>query len=138
MASVDTYFLQPFRTNRKRLVPAQRVPAKTKHHALNDGERLARTAEGVAVIHVVADDETGEVARSRSWRGMAPFRRSSRSRSGRSNQFALSHAAVDESVAMPLHRRSFLVSSARGCEARSAVWRFGFQNSVLRTDMCSA
>lgn len=62
MASVDAFFLQPFKTHRKRLVPGQRVPAKTKHHALQDGERLARTAEGVAVIHVVADDETGEVA----------------------------------------------------------------------------
>jgi hypothetical protein len=62
MASVDTYFLQPFKTHRKRLVPAQRVAAKTKHHALNEGERLGRTAEGVAVIHVTADDETGEVS----------------------------------------------------------------------------
>jgi hypothetical protein len=39
-----------------------RVPAKTKHHALRDGERLGRTAEGLAVIHVTADDETGEVS----------------------------------------------------------------------------
>lgn len=62
MASVDAFFLQPFKTHRKRLVPGQRVPAKTRHHALQDGERLARTAEGVAVVHVVADDETGEVA----------------------------------------------------------------------------
>lgn len=62
MASVDAFFLQPFKTHRKRLVPGQRVLAKTKHHALQDGERLARTAEGVAVVHVVADDETGEVA----------------------------------------------------------------------------
>ncbi|CAN7720756.1 hypothetical protein LJR009_002302 [Bosea sp. LjRoot9] len=62
MASVETFFLQPFKTHRKRLVPAQRVPAKTKHHALNDGERMARTAEGIAVIHVTADDETGEVS----------------------------------------------------------------------------
>jgi len=65
MASVDTFFLQPFKTHRKRLVPlvpAQRVPAKTKHHALNEGERLGKTAEGVAVIHVTADDETGEVS----------------------------------------------------------------------------
>ncbi|MGW9333617.1 hypothetical protein [Bosea sp. NPDC055594] len=62
MASVDAFFLQPFKTHRKRLVSGQRVPAKTKHHALQDGERLARTAEGVAVVHVVADDETGEVA----------------------------------------------------------------------------
>jgi hypothetical protein len=62
MASVDAFFLQPFKTHRKRLVPGQRVPAKTKHHALQDGERLARTAEGVAVVPVVADDETGEVA----------------------------------------------------------------------------
>jgi hypothetical protein len=61
MATVDTFFLQPFRTHRKRLVPSQRVPAKTKHHALSDGERMARTAEGLAVMHVVADDETGEV-----------------------------------------------------------------------------
>lgn len=38
------------------------MPAKTKHHALQDGERLARTAEGVAVVHVADDDETGEVA----------------------------------------------------------------------------
>lgn len=62
MANVDVFFLQPFKTHRKRLVPGQRAPAKTKHHALQDGERLARTAEGVAVVHVIADDETGEVA----------------------------------------------------------------------------
>jgi len=62
MASVDSFFLQPFKTHRKRLVPGQRVAAKTRHHALNDGERMGRTAEGVAVVHVVADDETGEVA----------------------------------------------------------------------------
>lgn len=62
MASVDTFFIQPFRTHRKRLVPGQRVPAKTRHHALNDGERMARTAEGIAVMHVVADDETGELS----------------------------------------------------------------------------
>jgi hypothetical protein len=62
MASVDTYFLQPFKTHRKRLVPGQRVPSKTKHHALTEGDRLGRTAEGVAVVHVVADDETGEVS----------------------------------------------------------------------------
>ncbi|AOO82885.1 hypothetical protein [Bosea vaviloviae] len=62
MATVDSFFLQPFRTHRKRLVPGQRVLARTKHHALSDGERLGRTAEGVAVVHVVADDETGEVS----------------------------------------------------------------------------
>lgn len=62
MASVDTFFLQPFKTHRKRLVPAQRVPFRTKHHALLEGERVGRSAEGVAVVHVVADDETGEVA----------------------------------------------------------------------------
>jgi hypothetical protein len=62
MASVETFFLQPFRTYRRKLVPAPRVPAKTKHHALHDGERLGRTAEGLAVIHVTADDETGEVS----------------------------------------------------------------------------
>lgn len=62
MAGVDTFFLQPFKTHRKRLVPAQRVPAKTKHHALRDGERLGRTAEGLAVVHINADDETGEVS----------------------------------------------------------------------------
>lgn len=62
MANVDTFFIQPFKTHRKRLVPAQRVPAKTKHHALRDGERLGRTAEGLAVMHVTADDETGEVS----------------------------------------------------------------------------
>lgn len=43
-------------------MPSQRVPAKTKHHALNEGERLGRTDEGVAVICVTADDETGEVS----------------------------------------------------------------------------
>jgi hypothetical protein len=62
MASVETFFLQPFKTHRKRLVPGQRLLARTKHHALTDGERLGRTAEGVAVIHVTADDETGEVS----------------------------------------------------------------------------
>ncbi|MGF7056279.1 hypothetical protein GGC47_005496 [Bosea sp. OAE752] len=60
--NVDTFFLQPFKTYRRKLIASQRVPAKTKHHALNEGERLGRTAEGVAVVHVVADDETGEVA----------------------------------------------------------------------------
>lgn len=62
MASVETFFLQPFKTHRKRLVPGQRVLAKTKHHALSEGLRLGRSAEGVAVIHVTADDETGEVS----------------------------------------------------------------------------
>ncbi|POR55119.1 hypothetical protein SAMN05216304_101626 [Bosea sp. OK403] len=62
MANVETFFLQPFKTHRKRLVPGQRVLARTKHHAINDGERMARTAEGLAVIHVTADDETGEVS----------------------------------------------------------------------------
>ena len=62
MANVDTFFLQPFKTHRKRLVPSQCVPAKSRHHALNEGERLSKTAEGLAVIHVVADDETGEVS----------------------------------------------------------------------------
>jgi hypothetical protein len=60
MASADSYFLQPFKTLRKRLAPGQRVAAKTKHHGLAEGERLGHTAEGVAVIHVTADDETGE------------------------------------------------------------------------------
>lgn len=60
--NVDTFFLQPFKTHRKKLVPAQRVLAKTRHQAINEGERLGRSAEGVAVVHVVADDETGEVA----------------------------------------------------------------------------
>ncbi|SEM20149.1 hypothetical protein SAMN04515666_108147 [Bosea lupini] len=62
MATVDTFFLQPFKTHRKRLVHGQRLPVKTKHHALNEGERLGCTVEGVAVIHVTADDETGEVS----------------------------------------------------------------------------
>lgn len=62
MANVDTFFLQPFKTHRKRLVPGQRVPSTTKHHALRDGERLGRSVEGLAVIHVSADDETGEVS----------------------------------------------------------------------------
>jgi hypothetical protein len=62
MASDETFFLQPFTTHRKRLVPGQRVLARTKHHALDDVERLARTAEGVAVIYFTADDDTGEVS----------------------------------------------------------------------------
>jgi len=62
MASADSYFLQPFKTHRKRLVPAQRVAAKSQKHALSEGERLGRSAEGVAVIHVTADDETGELS----------------------------------------------------------------------------
>jgi len=62
VANIDTFFLQPFKMHRKRLVPGQRLPAKTKHHAPADGIRLGRTAEGVAVLHVVADDETGEVS----------------------------------------------------------------------------
>jgi hypothetical protein len=36
--------------------------SRRRDHALNDGERMARTAEGLAVMHVVADDETGEVS----------------------------------------------------------------------------
>jgi hypothetical protein len=62
MATVATFFLQPFKTHRKRLVPVQRIASRTKHHALSDGARLGRTAEGVAVVHVTADDETGEVS----------------------------------------------------------------------------
>lgn len=62
MASVETFFLQPFKTHREKLVPAQRVSARTRHHALLEGERIGRSAEGVAVIHVTADDETGEVS----------------------------------------------------------------------------
>ena len=62
MASADSYFLQPFKTHRKRLVPAQRVSAKSEKHAMSEGERLGRSAEGVAVIHVTADDETGELS----------------------------------------------------------------------------
>ena len=60
--NVDALFFQPFKTHRKKLVASQRVPAKTKHHALDEGERLGRTAEGLAVVHVVADDEISEVA----------------------------------------------------------------------------
>lgn len=60
--NVDTFIVQEFITRRKRLVPGQRAPGRTKHHALSDAERLAKRAEGVAVIHVVADDETGEVS----------------------------------------------------------------------------
>jgi hypothetical protein len=59
--NTDTFIVQEFVTRRKRLVPGPRAPGRTKHHALNDAERLAKRAEGVAVIHVVADDETGEV-----------------------------------------------------------------------------
>ena len=62
MANITTFFLQPSKTHRKRLVHGQRLPAKIKHHALADGARLGRTAEGVAVVHVVADDETAEVS----------------------------------------------------------------------------
>ena len=62
MATQDAFFLQPFKTHRKKLVPGQRIGARTRHHALAEGERLARTAEGLAVIHVQADDETGEVS----------------------------------------------------------------------------
>ncbi|GAU86697.1 hypothetical protein [Bosea sp. BIWAKO-01] len=58
----DTFIIQEFVTRRKRLVPGNKMPAKTKHHALRDAERLAVRAEGVAVIHVVADDETSEVS----------------------------------------------------------------------------
>lgn len=60
--NTDTFIVQEFVTRRKRLVPGQKAPAKTRHHALNDAERLSKRAEGVAVIHVVADDETGEVS----------------------------------------------------------------------------
>ncbi|PTM39464.1 hypothetical protein [Bosea sp. 124] len=62
MTAIETYFIQPFRTQRKRLVLGPPVLAKTKHHALRDGERMGLTAEGLAVIHVTADDETGEVS----------------------------------------------------------------------------
>ncbi|WP_156323414.1 hypothetical protein [Bosea sp. AAP35] len=47
MASVETFFVQPFKTHRKRLVPGQRVLARTRHHALNERERLGRTAEAL-------------------------------------------------------------------------------------------
>ncbi len=81
MANIDTFFLQPFKTLRKRLVPGQRLPAKTKHHALADGARLGRIAEGVAVLHVATDDEAGESARSSFWSGTELFPTSSRKRS---------------------------------------------------------
>lgn len=58
----DTFIIQEFATRRKRLVPGTATKAMTRHHALRDGERIAGRAEGVAVIHVVADDETGETS----------------------------------------------------------------------------
>lgn len=60
--NTDTFIVQEFVTRRKRLVPGQRASARTKHHALKDAQRLANRAEGVAVIHVVVDDERGEVS----------------------------------------------------------------------------
>lgn len=43
-------------------MPGQRVTSNPRDHALNDGERMVRTAKGLAVMDVVADDETGEVS----------------------------------------------------------------------------
>jgi hypothetical protein len=60
--NIDSFIIQEFITRRKRLVPGTATKAQTKHHALRDGERIAARAEGVAIIHVVADDETGEVS----------------------------------------------------------------------------
>lgn len=60
--NVDAFIIQEFVTRRKRLVPGTTSKGKTKHHALRDGERIAGRAEGVAVIHVVADEETGETS----------------------------------------------------------------------------
>jgi hypothetical protein len=44
------------------LISGQRILARTNHHARNEGERFGRTAEGLAVLHVTADEETGEVS----------------------------------------------------------------------------
>ena len=60
MASIETYVVQPFHIHRKRLTPSQGVQAKTRHHALADGRRIAASNAGAAVLRVVADDETGE------------------------------------------------------------------------------
>lgn len=60
--NVDTFIVQQFMTKRKKLTKGPAQSARTRHHALIDAERIATRAEGVAVIHVVADDETGEVS----------------------------------------------------------------------------
>jgi hypothetical protein len=60
--NVDTFIIQEFVTRRKCLVPGQRAPGRTKHHALNDAERLAKRAEGVAVnLSAIAAGEGSEV-----------------------------------------------------------------------------
>jgi hypothetical protein len=59
--NIDTFIVQQFLTKRNKLAKGQATPARTRHHALNDAQRIATRAEGVAVLHVVADDETGEV-----------------------------------------------------------------------------
>ena len=60
MAQIETYVIQPFHIHRKRLAPSQGVPAKTRHHAIADGRRIATGKAGAAVLKIVADDETGE------------------------------------------------------------------------------
>lgn len=62
MASIETFVIQPFHIHRKRLAPSQPTPAKTRHHALADGRRIAASRAGAAVLRVVADDETGEAS----------------------------------------------------------------------------
>lgn len=60
--NVDAFVIQEFVTKRRQLVPTSPVKARTRQHALASATELARRAEGVAVLHVVADDETGEVS----------------------------------------------------------------------------
>lgn len=62
MAMVERFAIQPFHIHRKRLAPSQQVPARTKHHALLEGERIAAGRPGAAVIQLVVDEETGEAS----------------------------------------------------------------------------
>jgi hypothetical protein len=60
MASIETFVTRPFRIQRKRLAPSLGVSAKTRHHALADGRRIAAGKAGAAVLKIITDDETGE------------------------------------------------------------------------------
>lgn len=62
MASVETYVIQPFHIHRKKLTPSPQLSAKTKHHALAEGQRIGASKPGAAVMRIVADDETSEVS----------------------------------------------------------------------------
>lgn len=64
MAIKSTIVVQTFVLKRKRLVPGDREVVATESGALKKAEAMASRIPGTAAIHVLADDETGELERA--------------------------------------------------------------------------